>query len=82
MLTLSVIGIFCAGILTGFCIRKTKIGKTDVVISAEAFQYFIERDEELWRIEKNERSELQFVTPSLVEDCRNLVKEKSPSLLN
>ena len=82
MITLSVIGIFCAGILTGFCMRKTKIGERDVVISAEAFQYFVERDDELWRIEKRERSELQFVTPSLVENCRNLAKEKSPGLLN
>lgn len=58
---------FLAGVGIGISLSRKKEAKPQntVALDVETFQYLKERDDELWQIEKTERSHLRFISPKL-----------------
>lgn len=67
MLIIYAIFLLGTGAAIGYCAARGGQRKTSegVTLDKETFTYLVERDNELWEIEKTERSRLRYISPKL-----------------
>lgn len=60
---------FFAGVAIGLSFQRIKRSRAanKVLIDVDTFQYLTERDNELWQLEKIERSKPRYISPQLAE---------------
>jgi hypothetical protein len=67
MLIIYAILVLATGLVIGYYAGKTKPERTKqtVQLDHDTLSYLIERDNELWELEKQERRQLRYICPKL-----------------